>query len=87
MDKVDALERECARFGPGQRARFAAARDAARAARDARRAGGAGGAGGKTERATAFDRDAAAYRNASVSARGGVGGEGTRDGRGESAIR
>ena len=83
MDKVDALERECARFGPEQRARFAKARDAARVARDARRAGD----GGKTERATAFDRDAAAYRNASVSARGGVGGEGTRDGRGESAIR
>jgi hypothetical protein len=82
MDKVDALERESARFGPEQSERFRAARDAARAERDARRAGGGGG-----ERVTSFDRDAAAYRNASVSARGGVGGEGTRDGRGESAIR
>lgn len=85
IGKVDALERACARFGPDQRDRFLRARDAARAERDARRAGG--GAGEKSERATAFDRDAAAYRNASVSARGGVGGEGTRDGRGESAIR
>jgi hypothetical protein len=84
MDKVDALERESARFGPEQSERFRAARDAARAERDARRAGGGGGGG---ERVTSFDRDAAAYRNASVSARGGVGGEGTRDGRGESAIR
>ena len=85
IGKVDALERACARFGPDQRDRFLKARDAARAERDARRAGA--GAGEKSERATAFDRDAAAYRNASVSARGGVGGEGTRDGRGESAIR
>ena len=85
IGKVDALERKCARFGPDQRDRFLRARDAARAERDARRAGA--GAGEKSERATAFDRDAAAYRNASVSARGGVGGEGTRDGRGESAIR
>ena len=85
IGKVDALERACARFGPDQRDRFRKARDAARAERDARRAGA--GAGEKSERATAFDRDAAAYRNASVSARGGVGGEGTRDGRGESAIR
>jgi hypothetical protein len=83
MDKVDALERESARFGPEQSERFRAARDAARAERDARRAGGGGGG----ERVTSFDRDAAAFRNASVSARGGVGGEGTRDGRGESAIR
>ena len=85
IGKVDALERACARFGPDQRNRFLLARDAARAERDARRAGA--GAGEKSERATAFDRDAAAYRNASVSARGGGGGEGTRDGRGESAIR
>ena len=41
MDKVDALERESARFGPEQSERFRAARDAARAERDARRAGAA----------------------------------------------
>jgi hypothetical protein len=83
MDPVPPRARPRPSFGPEQSERFRAARDAARAERDARRAGGGGGG----ERVTSFDRDAAAYRNASVSARGGVGGEGTRDGRGESAIR
>jgi hypothetical protein len=84
LERGAGAARAPARFGPEQSERFRAARDAARAEQDARRAGGGGGGG---ERVTSFDRDAAAYRNASVSARGGVGGEGTRDGRGESAIR
>ena len=55
--------------------------EAVRNKRNARKAAAAGAEG-----LTSFERSQARFTNAAISIRGGVGGEGTRDGRGESAI-
>ena len=70
------------KFSPAQRARVERIAVAAREKRVARKAAAAGG-----ERVASFDRDSAFYANAAVSVRRGVGGEGTRYGRGESGVR
>ena len=45
------------------------------------------GGGGASEKLTSFDKASAAIASEKVSIRGGLGGEGTKDGRGESALR
>ena len=81
---ADAVHERSRRFSPEQRERVRAAWNDVRARRAERKAGGGGG-GKKGEAMTSFDKARAEYAKRAVSARGGVGGEGTRDGRGENA--
>jgi hypothetical protein len=81
---ADAVHERSRRFSPEQRERVRAAWNDVRARRAERKAGGGGG-GKKGEAVTSFDKARAEYAKRAVSARGGVGGEGTRDGRGENA--
>lgn len=71
------------KFSAEQQQQIVSTWDLVRRKRNARRKNSAdiGGA------LTTFDRGSKAFANASVSIRGGLGGEGTRDGRGESALR
>ena len=77
---VEHVHERRAKFGEEHRARIVEMYEAVRNKRNARKAAAAG------EALTSFERSQARFTNASISIRGGVGGEGTRDGRGESAI-
>ena len=84
---VEHVHERRAKFGEEHRARIVEMYEAVRNKRNARKAAAAaGGGGGGGEGLTSFERSQARFTNAAISVRGGVGGEGTRDGRGESAI-
>ena len=67
--------------GEAHRRRIVEMYEAVRNKRNKRRKGGGGGEG-----MSSFEQSQARYSGAAISIRGGVGGEGTRDGRGESAV-
>lgn len=78
---VEHVHERRAKFGNEHRARIMEMYEAVRNKRNARKAAAAGAEG-----LTSFERSQARFTNAAISIRGGVGGEGTRDGRGESAV-
>ena len=65
-----------------QRERIVKVWEAVRDKKNARKGIGGGGGGGDQ---TSFERGAAVYRNAAISIRRHVGGEGTKDGRGDAS--
>jgi hypothetical protein len=78
---VEHVHERRARFGETHRRRIVEMYEAVRDKRNKRRKGGGGGEG-----MSSFEQSQARYSGAAISIRGGVGGEGTRDGRGESAV-
>jgi hypothetical protein len=78
---VEHVHERRARFGEAHRRRIVEMYEAVRDKRNKRRKGGGGGEG-----MSSFEQSQARYSGAAISIRGGVGGEGTRDGRGESAV-
>ena len=78
---LDFVHEQRAKFSPEQAGRIVKVWEQVRDKKNARKGGG-GGAGDQT----AFERGAAVYKNAAISIRRAVGGEGCRDGRGESAF-
>ena len=59
--------------------------EAVRDKKNARKGIGGGGGGGGGGDQTSFERGAAVYKNAAISIRRHVGGEGTKDGRGDAS--
>ena len=87
---VDFAHEQREKFSEEQRERVVKVWEEVRDKKNARKGiggggGGGGGAAGSGGDQTSFERGAAVYKNAAISIRRAVGGEGCKDGRGESS--